>query len=268
VDLGNGIAMSLVRIPAGQFVMGDAEGAPDEQPPAIVTIDKPFWMSTTEVSNEQFAQFDRAHDSRFEHRSSWIFSEEYLGWRLNQPKQPVVRVSWGEAAEFCRWLAKKLGEKVTLPTEAQWEYACRAGTDSALSHGAIDADFSRFANLGDVNLRRLADEGWRPKSPDLVPREARFNDGALVTAPAGSYLANAWGLFDMHGNAAEWTRSSYTPHPNANAEDLDAGSGAGTKVVRGGSWRDRPKLCRSASRLGYSGYQRVYNVGFRIVVEE
>ncbi len=93
----------------------------------------------------------------------------------------MVRVSWEEAMAFCRWLSEKLGEEVTLPTEAQWEWACRAGTATPLNYGDLDTDFSPFANLGDANLRKLADEGWRPKSPDLVPKDSRFDDGALVT---------------------------------------------------------------------------------------
>ena len=178
VDLGNGLKMELVRIPAGEFVMGDAKGEVDEQPLTAVRIASPFWMARFAVTNEQFGRFDPAHDSRFEHRSLWIFSEEYLGWRLNRPRQPVVRVSWQEAMDFCRWLSNKLGQQVTLPTEAQWEYACRAGSDSPLSYGDLDSDFSRYANMADVNIRRLADEGWRPKAPDLVPRHRASTTGA------------------------------------------------------------------------------------------
>jgi formylglycine-generating enzyme required for sulfatase activity len=224
-------------------------------------------MGKYEVTNEQFARFNPAHESRFEHRTSWIFSEEYLGWPLDRPRQPVVRVSWQEAMAFCRWLSAQLGETVTLPTEAQWEYACRAGTASPLSYGDLDTDFGRFANLGDVNLRRLADEGWRPKAPDLVPRDDRFDDGALVTAPVGAYQPNAWGLHDMHGNAAEWTRTTYRPYPYNSGDGREALDAADSKVVRGGSWRDRPKYCRSAYRWSYPPYQRVFNVGFRVVIE-
>jgi len=267
IDLGKGLKMEFVRIPAGTFVMGDAGGEADEQPCSVVRIEQPFWMAKEEVSNEQFAQFDSSHDSRFEHRSSWIFSEEYLGWPLNRPRQPVVRVSWNEAMAFCRWLSAKLGETVTLPTEAQWEYACRAGTATALSYGGVDTDFSRFANMADVSLRKLADEGWRPKAPDLVPRDNRFNDGALVTIEAGRYLPNAWGLHDMHGNAAEWCLSDYRPYPYRAEDGRNEISGEGRKVVRGGSWRDRPKSCRSAWRLSYPAYQKVFNVGFRIIIE-
>jgi formylglycine-generating enzyme required for sulfatase activity len=267
LDLGGGVTLDLVYVPAGRFIMGDADGFGEEQPPEIVTIDQPFWMGRCEVSNEQFGRFDGSHESRFEHRSSWWFSEEYTGWRLDRPRQPVVRVSWQEAMAFCAWLSKRAGEQVTLPTEAQWEYACRAGSGSPLSYGDLDADFSGFANLGDVNLRKLASEGWRPKSPDLIPREARFNDGALVTAEIGSYQPNAWGLHDLHGNAAEWTRSKFRPYPYRAADGRDAVSTDGKKVVRGGSWRDRPRFCRSASRLGYASWQKVFNVGFRVIIE-
>lgn len=252
VDLGGGVTLTLVRIPAGSFVMGDSCGPPDERLLTVANIDQPFWMAACEVSNEQYAKFNPGHDSRFEHRSSWWFDQEYTGWPLNGPQQPVVRVSWEEAMAFCRWLSEKLGEEVTLPTEAQWEWACRAGTATPFSYGGLDTDFSAFANLGDANLRKLADEGWRPKAPDLVAKVSRFDDGTLVTAEIGRYRPNAWGLYDMHGNAAEWTRSNY--------------SGTDRKVIRGGSWRDRPKLSRSASRWAYDPWQKVFNVGFRIII--
>ena len=253
VDLGGGLTMEFVRIPTGSFIMGDTNGAPDERSLSVQRIDKPFWMAKCEVSNEQFAKFNSSHDSRFEHRTSWQFDEEYTGWPLNRPRQPVVRVSWDEAVAFCHWLSGKLGEEVTLPTEAQWEWACRAGTATPLNYGGLDTDFSSFANMGDANLRKLADEGWRPKSPDLIPKDSRFDDGALVTADVGHYAPNAWGLHDMHGNAAEWTRSNY----GASAK----------KVIRGGSWRDRPQLCRSASRWAYDSWQKVFNVGFRVIID-
>ncbi len=267
VDLGGGVTMELVRIPAGSFIMGDTNGAPDERVLAAVRMEKPFWMAQCEVSNEQFARFKPNHDSRFEHRSSWWFDEEYTGWPLNRPKQPVVRVSWDEAMAFGRWLSEKLGEPVTLPTEAQWEWACRAGTATPLNYGDLDTDFSPFGNMGDANLRKLADEGWRPKAPDLVAKDSRFNDGALVTSEVGRYAPNAWGLHDMHGNAAEWTRTAYHPSFRGVA-DLRAADGPDDrKVIRGGSWRDRPKLCRSASRWGYDAWQKVFNVGFRVIID-
>jgi formylglycine-generating enzyme required for sulfatase activity len=282
LDLGAGVSLDLVRIPAGSFVMGSAGGDADEAPPHRVEIGRPFWMSLTEVTNEQYARFDPAHRSRFEHRTSWIFSEEYLGWPLDRPRQPVVRVSWQQAASFCRWLTSVCGEEVDLPTEEEWEYACRAGSAAPFSWGGADVDFSPHANLGDRRLRDLAYEGWRPRAPDLVPRDDRFDDGALVTALVGSYAPNPWGLHDMHGNAAEWTRSDLRPYPAPEAEPRESPGPADSadpcdraaeprllpKVVRGGSWRDRPYRATSSFRLGYPPYQRVFNVGFRVVIEE
>jgi formylglycine-generating enzyme required for sulfatase activity len=104
-------------------------------------------------------------------------------------------------------------------------------------------------------------------TPDIVPRDARFNDKKLVTAQVGSYKPNAWGLHDMHGNVWEWTRSSYEPYPYAEYEQHYDTHDNGEKVARGGSWYDRPKRSRSASRLSYPAWQKVYNVGFRIVFE-
>ena len=224
-------------------------------------------MSEIEITNEQFARFDQTHDSRFQDKGSWMFNEWDLGWPLNQPRQPVVRVSWKQAVAFCRWLSEQTGEHVTLPTEAQWEWACRAGTDSALSYGGLDTDFAEYANMADATMRDLAYDARDQLPPDIVPRDDRFNDGHLVTTETGSYRPNAWGLYDMHGNAWEWTRSTYAPYPyqaNDGRNDMNDGS---PKVVRGGSWYDRPYRCRSAFRLSYPAWQKVYNVGFRVVIE-
>jgi formylglycine-generating enzyme required for sulfatase activity len=177
--------------------------------------------------------------------------------------------------EFCAWLSRKTGKKVTLPTEAQWEWACRAGAATPFFYGDLDTDFSPFANLGDRSLRLLAVKGVDPQpipNPDrfmdFVPKDDRFNDGVLHLADVAHYKPNAWGLFDMHGNAAEWTRSPYRPYPwDAQAGEGD-GDAKGRKAVRGGSWYERPKYARSAFRLAYPAWQRVYNVGFRVIVEE
>ena len=267
VELNDRVAIEMARIPAGSFVIGDPAGEIDERPQAAVAVESDFWISRHEITNRQYAQFDPAHESRFEHRTSWIFSEEYLGWPLDGPDQPVVRVSWDRAMAFCGWLSEKTGMTFTLPTEAQWEYACRAGSEAPLSYGDSATDFSKFGNMADRTMRELAYQAWRPKPPDLVPRDDRFNDGVLVTAEVGTYLPNAWGLYDMHGNVAEWTRSAYRPYPYLEDDGRNDPSDQGEKVVRGGSWRDRPKRCRSSFRLSYPPYQRVYNVGFRVMCE-
>ena len=266
IDLGGGVKLDLVLIPAGKFVMGSATGHPDEGPPTVVTVDKPFWMGTTEITNAQYNRFDPSHDSRFEHKGSWIFSERHLGWRVNGARQPVVRVSWKEARAFGQWLSKKIGRTADLPTEAQWEYACRAGTNTPLAYGDLDTDFAPFANLADVTIRNLAYDTDGRYTADLAPRDARFNDKALVTANVGSYTPNAWSLHDMHGNAAEWTRSAYRPGPYKGADGRNNTPAHARRVVRGGSWRDLPKRSRSAFRLSYPSWMRVYNVGFRVVV--
>jgi formylglycine-generating enzyme required for sulfatase activity len=269
LDLGGGVTLDLVRIPAGAFVMGDADGQDDERPLTAVKVAKAFWIGRCEITNAQFARFAPTHQSRYEHRGSWIFSEDYLGWPLDRPSQPVVRVSWNEVTDFCRWLAQRSGLPIGLPTEAQWEYACRAGTATPFSHGGLSTDFSPFANLADVTIRDLAEKSWSPRTPDIVPRDARFNDHELVSAAVGRYRANAWGLHDMHGNVAEWTGTLYRPYPYSETDGRNAATGgAGSRVVRGGSWRDRPARSRSAARLAYVAHQKAFNVGFRVAFEE
>ena len=267
LDLGGGVKLELVRTPAGEFVMGSAEGHPDERPLSCVKIEKAFWMGRFEITNEQYAQFDPSHDSRYEDKGSWMFNERDLGWDLDTPKQPVVRISWKQAKAFCEWLSEKTGQDVSLPTEAQWEWACRAGADSALNYGDLDSDFSKFANMADATMRELAYDARDQYSPDLVPRDNRYNDKKLVSTDIGSYQPSVWGLHDMHGNVWEWTLSSYKSYPYKANDGRNNTTDAEPKVVRGGSWYDRPKRCRSAFRLSYPAWQKIYNVGFRIVVE-
>ena len=280
IDLGEGVKLELVRIPGGEFVMGDA----DDGPMTRVKVSG-FWMGKFEVTNEQFARFDPAHDSRLEGGDFLQFSVRERGYPMNAPTQPVVRVSWHRAMAFCRWLSERTGELITLPTEARWEWACRAGTATPLWYGELDADFAKTANLADRSLRHVDTFGWGLPSgavPPWRPAVETVNDTHRITAPVGTYRPNRWGLCDMHGNAAEWTASPY----QASAEDageLVPGSrfrvpGSGSEssvtrhasrvtryVVRGGSFYDRPRRARSAFRQHYPPWQRVYDVGFRVV---
>jgi formylglycine-generating enzyme required for sulfatase activity len=267
INMANGVKLDLVYIPAGAFLMGSSNGESDERPVTHVEIDKPFWMGRFEITNEQYALYDPHHDSKYEHKGSWMFNEWDLGWPLNQPRQPVVRVSWDQAVGFCRWLSGKTGLIVALPTEAQWEWACRAGTDTPLFYGDLDTDFSRFANMADITMRDLAYDARDQYSPDLVPRDNRFDDEFLVTAEVGSFRPNRWGLYDVHGNVWEWTRSRYARYTRDPTDGRNEMEPTGNKVVRGGSWHDRPKRCRSAFRLAYPSWQRVFNVGFRVIIE-
>ncbi len=270
VDLGNGVTLEFVLIPQGEFVMGSKDGSADEQPRAHVKIDKPFWMAVTETTNAQYAQFDPKHDSGVIDQHNKDHTTR--GYPAQAPKNPVIRITWNEAMAFCQWLAQKTGEPFALPTEAQWEWACRAGTDTPLWYGGLDTDFAPFANLADKSIQRLAVAGINPQpienpSPfeDFLPKESRFNDGERIVTETGKYQPNPWGLFDMHGNVAEWTLSTFRAYPYVSSDGRDDPATPGKKVVRGGSWFDRPKTARSAYRLAYEPWQPVYNVGFRVI---
>lgn len=273
LDLGNGGALVMKRIPAGQFAMGDANGYPDEYPVTKVVIPKPFWMAATEISLEQYQRFDAQHGNGY--YDMHYKDQVKPGYLMDAPTLPAIRVSWNEAMAFCRWLSQRTGKKVTLPTEAQWEWAARAGSDSPLWYGDLNSDFSKVANLGDVSLKQLAVKGVNPqpiKNPgkdlDFVPKDERFDDGVLHLAPCGSYEPNRWGLKDMHGNVAEWTRSTYLPYPYHAAAESDETDSLARKTVRGGSWYDRPQHARSGFRQAYPAWQAVQNVGFRVMVED
>ncbi len=266
LELGDGLALRLVRVPAGEFVIGSADGQPDEYPPARVAVARDFWMSECEITNQQFRRFDPSHFSGMFMKRS--FDVNGPGVSMDEPEQPAVRVSWKQATAFCRWLSEKSGLRVALPTEAQWEYACRAGSDEALAHGGLDADFSRHANAADEAIVPLYNVTGGVVVLQDVPADTRFDDGGIATVPVGRYRPNAWGLFDVHGNAAEWTRSRYAPYPYRDDDGRNLPGSEGCMVVRGGSYYDRPKRCRSAFRLSYPPWQRVHNVGFRVVCED
>jgi len=164
----------------------------------------------------------------------------------------------------------------TLPTEAQWEYAARAGTAGPFWYGSLDGDFSAFANLGDRQLRKFAIDTYvrvrlvENPNPydDWVPKDERWDDGEFISAEVARYRPNPWGLYDMHGNVWEWTLSLYEPYPYDDHDGRNSPEGLGQRVVRGGSWYDRPKRCTSSYRLPFAPYARPFNVGFRVVAIE
>ena len=274
LELDNGAVIQLKWIPAGEFVMGDVNGDENEFPMTRVKIAKPFYMAATEVTAEQFQQFDPAHRNGY---YDMHYKDQVKPGYLMEtsPKFPAIRVSWQQAMEFCQWLSAKTGRKISLPTEAQWEWACRAGTQTPFYYGTLDSDFGTYANLADATVSQMAVKGVNPQpvaNPDrfwdYLPKEARFNDGVLHLADVGRYRANAWGLHDMIGNVGEWTRDNYRPYPYSTDAASGDASKDGRKVVRGGSWSERPKESRASSRLDYPAWQRVYNVGFRVIVED
>ncbi len=269
-DLGDGITMEFVLVPHGEFVMGGGEFA-DELPLTRVAIDAPFWLGVTEVTNAQYDRFDPAHDSGYIDQHNKDHTTP--GYPANEPNQPAIRITWDEARAFAEWLAKRTGEPCSLPTEAQWEWACRAGSAAAMSYGTLDDDFSKTANLADASVRRLAVAGINPQpipnpSPfeDFLPKETRFDDGERLMCDVGRYDANAWGLKDMHGNVSEWTLSAYRPYPYAGNDGRNDINPTEKRVARGGSWSDRPARARAAFRLAYPSWQSVYNVGFRVMI--
>ncbi len=274
LDLGGGVRLDLVLIPGGECMIGDDRASAEERPRTRVRIAQPYWMARTEVSNRQYAQFDATHDSHVESKNAYQFGVH--GYPVNEPAQPVVRVSWLEADAFCRWLSSRTGLKCSLPTEGQWEYACRAGSATALSFGDGEADFARFANLADATLTEYASDPYTVcvplKNPsqyeDFIPKILQFHDGSLVTMSVGGLAPNAWGLHDLHGNAWEWTQSAHRAYPYVEDDGRNVPGLKERRVVRGGSWRDRPYRATSAYRLSYEPWQKVFNVGFRIVCED
>ena len=270
VKFGDGLELELIHIPAGSFIMGDTtgEGADDEWPASIVRMEHAFWMGRHEITNRQLRHFLPEH-------TSGVFTKRQIeydgpGVQQDEPQQPAVRVSWEEAMMFCARLSAETGLRFTLPTEAQWEYAARAGTNTSLSYGAVDADFTSWANVADRSLACLYVGTAGVANLQPFPSDMRFDDLAIATTPVATYQANAWGLFDVHGNAAEWTRSLYRSYPYDDADgrnELADASLAEKRVVRGGSFCDRPSRCRSSFRLAYPAWQGVHNVGFRVVID-
>jgi formylglycine-generating enzyme required for sulfatase activity len=252
LDLGNNVTMRLVLIPAGKFTMGSPDSEPgrypDEGPQHEVTISRPFYMGVHEVTQEQYQQVMGANPSFFK----------------GQPANPVEMVFWDDAMEFCQKLSEKTGKKVALPTEAQWEYACRAGTTTAFHTGdelkptQANADFSASGPPG-VLAKAMA---WVRK---FLRIKAKAVDVGMV--PVGSFPPNGFGLYDMHGNVWEWC-SGWYDDSYASAKNIDpTGPASGTlRVLRGGCWGSIPRICRSADRNRSGPDYRFGFIGFRVVV--
>lgn len=268
LEIAPGVQMTFVRIPAGEFVMGSYHGEPDTYPTTKVKIDKAFWMGELEVTNQQYNTIFPQHDSRYVDQQ-WK-DHVVPGYPANKPEQPVIRVSYNDAMEYCKILSQKTG----LPTEAQWEWACRGGSDEDFWFGNLNADFGKKDNLADVTTNKFAVSGVdpQPMSPEspwykyytFLPKAANVDDGSLVQVGGKKYEANPFGLYCMHGNVAEWTRSDYVPYPyKENPKKVSE-----YKVVRGGSYIERPKYSTAYSRKGFYPYQCVFNVGFRVIIED
>ncbi|MCY2928847.1 MAG: formylglycine-generating enzyme family protein [Planctomycetota bacterium] len=226
LDLGKGIAMKLTLIPAGKFLMGSPAGEKDrnpaEGPQHEVAITKPFYMGVYEVTQAQYEAIMGKNPSVFK-----------------SAKNPVESVSWEDAVEFCKKLSQKTGKTVRLPTEAEWEYACRAGTKTRFSFGDADADLHKYGNYCDKSNTNGFQ--WQDKAHD---------DGHDKTAPVGSYKPNPFGLYDIHGNVDEWCSDWYAEsYAKAGTRDPQGPTTGIAYVVRGGCWRAPGVACSSASRL-------------------
>ena len=229
LDLGDKVTMKLAIIPAGKFLMGspkdEKDRRDDEGPQHEVTISKPFYMGIYEVTQEQYFQVTGTNRSRFK-----------------VPQHPVETVSWPDAVEFCKKLSQTTGMSVHLPTEAQWECACRAGSTTRFSYGDDD--------------RKLGDYAWYVK-----------NSGAK-SHPVGQKKPNDFGLYDMHGNTSEWCSDWYAEsYADTNTADPAGPATGKTRVLRGGMWLNDPPVCRSARRSSYGPGARGYVFGFRVVVD-
>ncbi|MCX5656031.1 MAG: formylglycine-generating enzyme family protein [Planctomycetota bacterium] len=216
LDLGGGATMKLVLIPAGKFMMGEEKDRHE------VTLSKPFYVGVTEVTQAQYQAVMGTNPSNFKGATN-----------------PVETVSWNDATEFCKKLSEKTRQAVRLPTEAEWEYACRAGTATAFSFG--DADSA------------LGDYAW-------------YSANSGSTHPVGQKKPNAWGLYDMHGNVWEWCADWYADYPKGAATDPQGAASGSQRVLRGGSWGSSADSCRAAGRNGHDPDGRFNRGGFRVVV--
>ena len=234
----NSIGMKLVLIPKGTFMMGSPEteeGHNEDETQHEVTIIKDYYLGVTQVIQGQYEKVMGTNPSRFQ-------GVEIIGSSTNNP---VDCVSWENAVEFCEKLSdlpeeKKAGRVYRLPTEAEWEYACRAGSETAYSFGE--------------STESLGDYAW-------------FNDNSEIdTHPVGEKKPNAWGLYDMHGNVSELCSDWYDEYPEGAVSDPTGPKEGSFRVSRGGCWYFEAAFCRSADRLRVSPSDRSSLYGFRVAL--
>jgi len=229
------VAPELVVIPAGQFMMGSPEGEEghfdNEGPQHRVAISQRFAIGRYPVTFDEYDRFCEAKGQK---------KPEDPGW--GRGRRPAINVSWDDAQAYIAWLSQETNRAYRLPSEAEWEYACRAGTTTRYSFG--DAITPDNANYADSGLDR--------------------------TSEVGGYPANPWGLHDMHGNIWEWVEDDWhenyrgAPADGSVWKETKTGSGPRLCVLRGGSWGGDSWLCRSAFRVGGGSHYRGYDIGYRV----
>ena len=273
----------MVVIPPGVFRMGNlsGEGEDNERPVHVVQFRKPFAMSKYEVTNGQYQQFVAATghqsdmgkgavDEKGCYTSAFGYGEGLVFWGYSHERnwrnpgywleqdQPVVCVSWHDAQAYAAWLSAETGETYRLPSESEWEYAARAGSESLYHFGDDPGLLCDYGNVRDMTELPNG-EVWSYK--------AECNDGAVYPAGAGRYRPNAFGLYDMHGNAAEWVEDC----PNFDYVETPLNGSAWMRgtclshAVRGGSWSDSPYYVRAAHRNWFNGADSSDDIGFRLV---
>jgi len=235
----NTLGMRLVRIEPGSFLMGSPEGGDfDERPAHRVTLRQPFYLGATEVTNAQYERFEPGHRTL----------RGKLGMSTDDD-EAVVFVSWHQADRFCQWLSAKEGLPYRLPTEAEWEYACRAGTTTAYHTGAELTDKAFKNNVG---------TSWFPDPAHPVKEPVRLFVGRTPPSP--------WGLFDVHGNVEEWCLDWYGPYEPGDQVDPVGRADGDFRVTRGGSHSTPLEYLRSANRMGTLPEDSSWLIGFRVAL--
>jgi sulfatase modifying factor 1 len=281
-EIVNSLGMTLRLVPAGEVQMGSPPheaGRKGNETLHQVKITKPFFIGAHEVTRGQFAEFVKTENYLSEGErdgaggygfdETTLTPDEYpdpkYGWRnlgfTQSDAHPVANVSWNDAQEFCRKLSAKEGRKYRLPTEAEWEYACRAGEQTTYQNGENPEGLATIGNV--------ADAAYKARTKDAVTKSIAANDGYAFTAPVGRYKPNAFGLYDMTGNVWEWCgdwygKDYYEASPAADPTGPTAGS---YRVLRGGGWIFPPGECRIARRQYHVPTGRNYALGFRVVME-
>ena len=278
LELVDGVLMQFTLIPPGSFIMGSPEkeqDRDDDEQQHPVTISKPFYLGIHEVTKGQFSAFLSTTNYQTDAEklgSGYAFPEvgllterEEINWITpgfdQADDHPVVIVSWNDAQEFCNWLEKQTEYRIRLPSEAQWEYACRAGTSTGYYWGDSPDDGSSWYNGADQSAKDPFPNWWTVFN---------WDDGFVFTAPVGHFKANRFGLYDMHGNVWEWCQDWYREHYYGKSPVFDPVGPLEAetfRVLRGGSWGDDPWSLRPADRYWNSPDYRNVTVGFRVLLD-
>ena len=241
----------LAVIPAGSLVMGSSvneAGRLNNERQHIVYIEQPFAISKYEIT---FAEYER-----FANKTKRKVPDD-IGWGRGQ--RPIINVSWYDAIAYTEWLSQQTGQKYRLPTEAEWEYTARAGTQTARYWGNEPEKACRYANVHDLTSKLENQFSWLHHN---------CIDGFARTAPVGSFEANQLGVHDILGNVWEWTCSNYDNNYNGGEKECTTADGITRYVlVRGGAWQVKPRYVRSANRFRIRPSKRHHTIGFRVVRE-